>query len=215
MEVQEVVDLFRETLAEEERLEKWLEGIFSKYCPTCIDPCCNGTKHFIHLEKYESPAPFLKAGVANYSWRKLDKDSVIKWANEFRFGRKAPPIRSKGGSIVPKPSIIEIPDCLPTLVWPKKIPDEPLVRILYVDRYCPFYGVEDKKCAIHDNPKRPSVCREYPIIHVQKEENIYLGIISTCSMHMAAPRIEKNFYKHFPDSIYKFTQDETILWPED
>jgi Fe-S-cluster containining protein len=56
----------------------------------------------------------------------------------------------KNGLEIPKPALIQMPKWLWGEEW-----------YLYADS-CPFY--KEKNCEIHENSRRPDVCKRYPII---------------------------------------------------
>ena len=68
-------------MAKVSELEQFAQNFCSRYCLTCPDNCCNGTRHLINISKYDEKAVqlFLSRQVPLFEKETLDRDSVIYW----------------------------------------------------------------------------------------------------------------------------------------
>ncbi|MCK9596015.1 hypothetical protein M0R19_02435 [Candidatus Pacearchaeota archaeon] len=91
----------------------------------------------------------------------------------------------KDGSIIQKPSILQ---CRNIKEW-----------VIYSD-FCPFYA-KGEGCKVHEDPRRPEVCREYPLAFFgcNDAEGKYLDvkIMKSCE-YFNKKEVQDEFKKKFP-----------------
>ncbi len=121
----------------EEKVREWQQECLTNYCQACSSTCCNSQKHRIVLEQSSLPL-FQEYGIPVVKQKQLDKHSL---------GNNRPLL--KDGSPVPKPSIIQTGRFLSQGGY------------LHAD-ICPFYD-KGKGCKVHEDSRRPQVCKDYPI----------------------------------------------------
>jgi hypothetical protein len=123
----------------EGKIREWQQKVLNDYCKVCSDTCCNGQKHKIMIDSFSVPL-FKEKGVPVIKLKKWDRYSLPKSGLLF-----------KDGSEIQKPALVQMPTkWLYGNEW-----------YLYAD-FCPFY--RDNQCEVHEDPRRPEVCKKYPIV---------------------------------------------------
>ncbi len=172
------------------RIEEWVQETASQQCINCIDTCCDGTKHFINISG-DDLEPFLEIGVPVFNWNYFDAYVLLKWRSTNRSNHMK--LFTKEGIEIPKPALIEATEFMHESY--KGIVFEGKSEFsLYVDKYCPFYNF-GKGCEIHDDPRRPKVCKEYPVIDMH--EGTY-DILPSCKPFNQR-EVREDFRKNFPE----------------
>ena len=160
----------------EGKIRQWQQNVLNGYCKKCSDTCCNGQKHRIMIDSVSLPL-FKEKGIPVIKHRKFDKSSFKD--NQLRF---------KNGDYIQKPALVQMPRWLFGDEW-----------YLYVD-FCPFY--QDNRCEIHENPRRPEVCKKYPIVTLGYNEPegdmLDVKIMKSCEYHK---QIQSLLVKKFPVRI--------------
>jgi Fe-S-cluster containining protein len=123
----------------EERIRNWQQGLLSDYCRVCSDTCCDAQKHGILFDDPSLPL-FQERGIPVIKYSQLEEPFSVFDGLYLKDGYK-----------VGKPSIVEVPKRSFRKRW-----------MIYADM-CPFYNKE-KECEVHEDPKRPEVCKQYPIV---------------------------------------------------
>jgi len=107
---------------------------------------------------------------------------IIKYKQLVPMGNK---LCLKDGSEVQKPSILQ---CRDKNEW-----------VIYAD-FCPFY-VKEKGCKVHEDPRRPEVCREYPIVFFGCNDSegkvLDVKVMKSCE-YFNKKEIQDEFKKKFP-----------------
>ncbi|MCL5018540.1 MAG: YkgJ family cysteine cluster protein [Candidatus Pacearchaeota archaeon] len=122
----------------ENEIREWQQKELDNYCKVCKDNCCNLNKHVLTM------------GNNNLSLFEEKRIPVYK-SNQFKnlYSRKKnKKLILKDGSQVPELLIIELTHG--DYGW-----------FLKGDA-CPFYNPK-KGCEVHEDSRRPSCCRDYPL----------------------------------------------------
>lgn len=160
----------------EERIREWQQNFLSEHCRVCSDTCCNSKKHAILFDDSSLPL-FQERGIPIVRVNQLEEPFLIEEG-----------LYLKDGSEVGKPSIVEPPKGLFRRKW-----------FIYSD-ICPFYSKE-KGCDVHEDPRRPEVCKKYPIVFLEctDTEGRFFDIrIKDCEY---SEEIRKEITKEFPVKV--------------
>lgn len=171
----------------QEKIREWQQIIVDNYCRKCSDTCCNSQKHRILLDYY-SLSLFEEKGIPIIGIKQLNESSLNNWKKTLDSK-----LFLKNGSEVQKPSIIQV----------NKIQFALYTWALYAN-FCPFYN-KGEGCIVHEDPRRPLVCREYPIVFLESDDpkgNVLdvLLIKKTCE-YFNREEIKSSFTKKFPVRI--------------
>lgn len=131
-------------MTSEEQIREWQQNVLNDYCKVCSDTCCNPQKHRIVVDSYSVPL-FKEKGIPFVRNREIDKSSLRNWKRN-----KNSPLLFRNGSEIKKPSVVEIPQGI-----------FGAENYLYAN-LCPLY--RDNKCEVHEDPRRPEVCKKYPML---------------------------------------------------
>jgi Fe-S-cluster containining protein len=160
----------------EERIRKWQQGVLDSYCSKCSDTCCNSKKHNITVDDSSLPL-FQEKGIPFVGIRDLDLQSL-----------RTHVLLLKNGRAITKPSIVQVPK--------KEYAGTELY--LYANS-CPFY--KDNQCEVHEDPRRPDVCKMYPIVFLggnySEEGFLELKIKDSCecfNREEIRSELTKNFH---------------------
>ena len=164
-----------------EQMQAWVNKKASGYCPDCPKTCCDGVRHIIEVGESKLEL-FAERGIPIIRTEDLNRDTYQEWKQTQNIPQT---LYTKDGKVVPKPSLIETP---PTN-------GESTFR-LYVERYCPLYD-EAKGCEVHEDPRRPSVCKQYPLLDL---EDGNFTIIPSCTS-FDQRSVREDFQKTFPTAI--------------
>ncbi len=175
------------------RIEEWVQKTASQQCTNCIDTCCDATKHFINITG-DDLEPFLEIGVPVFNLGYFDAYVLLRW-RETKPSNKMK-LFTKEGAEIPKPALIEIKEFMHESYKGGIVFEGKSEFSLYVEKYCPFYN-SGKGCEIHDDPGRPKVCKEYPVIDMH--EGIY-HILPSCKPFNQIEARE-DFRKNFPELV--------------
>ena len=137
----------------EKEINEWTMQNTSKYCKTCEDTCCNGYKHRIYVSELELE-PFVERGVP------IVKSEGL---NHHMFSIKDK-LYTKDKKEIHRPSLVQTSKAC-SVEFGNDIINFENVYALYVDKYCPLYSKENG-CEIHEDPRRPKLCKEYPILMI-------------------------------------------------
>lgn len=163
----------------EEQVRGWQQNVLNSYCPKCSDNCCNPNKHRIMLDSFSIPL-FQEKGVSLVKTREVDKPTFR--SNQLRF---------RNGSYIQKPSLVQMPKWIYGDEW-----------YLYADS-CPFYNKE-KGCEIHENPRRPDVCKKYPTLfrgcNDPEGKLVDIRVMNSCEC-FRQEKIRKELIEKFPIRI--------------
>ena len=118
------------------------KSISDKFCRECSGTCCNPQRYKILIDE-TSLNLFQKKGSSIIGIEQLNRSSLRHYKK-----RISSKLLLKNGSEVPKPSLVQL-----------KLFQQGMY--LYAD-ICPFYG-QNKGCEIHEDPRRPQVCKQYPL----------------------------------------------------
>ena len=183
----------------EKDIDEWTQKQLSEHCgKSRWGNCCNGRRFLIGIcnDEKEALELFSELKVPIYTIRELNKGSVAAWLTSDYF---VGDIKTKNEKLIPKPSIIEHPYCEylngKNTKWQKGTE-----FALYLDKYCPAYDKE-KGCIVHDDPRRPRGCRQYPIIHGRENGVIKAQIKKSCPGIRLIKGIEDKFKKAFPNVL--------------
>jgi len=169
----------------QEKIRKWEQGIASKHCKECSDTCCNCQKHRIPIDDYSLPL-FEGKGIPLVKFKELNKSSLKDWEKN-----KNSKLFFRSCSEVQKPSIIQLSKGL--------FESE---DYLYAD-LCPFYSKQGG-CEVHEDTRRPSVCRDYPIVFLgcndRRGNFLDVRIMKTCN-YFNNEEIKSSLTRNFPVRI--------------
>jgi hypothetical protein len=135
-------------------LRQWQDQKTSEYCPGCKTNCCANHSIMIHPSETQI---FTENKVPIYDARKLDFPSYNLWHI------------TKGGTLKDRKGN-ELNG--PALVRNGSGPQAEV--ILYSNekgRCCPFYE-ENTGCKVHEDKRRPSICKEYPIFVLEEAKMV-------------------------------------------
>lgn len=132
-----------------EQVEAWRDEIAEMHCGSCRQTtCCDTNLHVIPVEE-EALDLFRENGVPVYAIDKLDLKSLVQW---WRTPRKYNILDNEGNPIE-KPALVQTPGTVDQDKW-----------VMYSDSYCPLYSKATNRCTVHDDPRRPEACKEFPVI---------------------------------------------------
>ena len=163
------------------QVAEWTLKKAKEYCPQCKDTCCNGTKHVIYINENELE-PFVEKGMPIYPIDNFWLTDLRSWMIDLHT-----PLLTKERKEIPKPSLIET-----------RLHMDHYERknfTLNVDKYCPFYE-QKSGCAIHEDERRPLVCKEYPVFNA-REDNTFV-IAPSCRL-FNQQKVREDFRRTFPE----------------
>jgi len=174
------------------RIDVWRTNCARKLCSTCPDSCCNGYKHRIDMTNLEV-APFTEHGIPIVRLHDLDTETALRNGYLNFNGR----VLKNNQKPLEKPSLVE----MLTTFGRNDSGELVLASVdytLYVSKFCPMY--KDGRCIIHEDTRRPKVCKAYPIFKTQsKGENVFLYAKSCKPFNN--PDIRKEFDELFSAHI--------------
>lgn len=151
-----------------------------KYCKECQDSCCNAVKNLISMDTDETSGLelFLEHDIPVFRSDQVDEKSLLNWVVYSHKSNGV--IYTKEGVEIKKPALVEhfmhafMPDN--EIVWTTH-----KLFTVYADRYCPFYN-ENTGCSVHEDSRRPNICKEYPIdeIAITTEGKAGVIVARTC-----------------------------------
>jgi hypothetical protein len=163
----------------ENEIREWQQEKLDDYCKVCKDNCCNLKKHVLTM------------GNNNLSLFK-EKGIPVYKSNQFRnlYSRKKNnKLLLKDGSKVPETLIIELTHG--DYGW------------FLQGNACPFYNSK-KGCEVHEDSRRPSCCREYPLEFLGYNEFtgkiLDVRIMNTCE-YFNRDDVKSEFVEKFPVRI--------------
>jgi hypothetical protein len=159
----------------ERQIREWTEKVADNYCKDCTYSCCDGAKHIIEFQGSDL-GPFVEMGIPIIRESDLGATAL----EDFHLRRlRDQPYWTKDGKVIPKPALIER--------GLKKVS-----YVLYIEKFCPAYR-EGKGCQIHDDPRRPAVCKDYPV----GIEGEAVWIKESCEL-FNSPEVRESFEQAFP-----------------
>jgi len=126
-------------------LRNWQQERANEYCPKCTSTCCNAQKFDISMDVGDAEL-FLQNGIPLIYCRDLAHLSFNMWLG----GRQQ--IFDKSDKPLDGPAIIR-----------REHPFERDFLYAFNPPYCPFYDNKRNLCKVHETPRRPQVCKDYPI----------------------------------------------------
>lgn len=143
-----------------EEIRRWVQEKADSHCDSCPDTCCDGTKHIISIDSNDCDALalFTENSIPLYREKELDTDSVEDWLKGGYAGPVS--VRTKTKKKIRKPALIEhnaFDLDKDEVFWKTNHKYS-----LYVEQYCPLYD-RNTGCLVHNDPRRPRVCQEYPV----------------------------------------------------
>jgi len=181
----------------EEDIQKWVMKFALEYCGDCWALCCNGQRFLIGWgsDEKQSSELFSELGIPVYRLEELDEASVKGWIKSDYFSGV---VRTKSGEPLKKPAVVEHPNC--DYINGKHTKwREGTAFALYVEKFCPAYDEEQNKCKVHDDSRRPTGCKQYPVVYSRENGIIKSQIKTSCPGMRRAEGIEDKFKEDFPD----------------
>jgi hypothetical protein len=176
---------------------KWTLDTAKKYCPKCENTCCDGIRHAITMYENEL-RPFVERGIPAYCLDNFSYEDLFDWRCNLSMS-----LFTKHGDKISKPSLIE------TRV--KMNPYGEKNFTLYVDKNCPFYE-QKSGCTIHEDERRPIVCKDYPVFSTKDELNTFI-IAPSCDL-FNLQEVREDFRRNFPEPNFKLAiikEDGSII----
>ena len=162
-----------------QRIRQWTMQTAAKYCKDCKDTCCDGNKHIISFKESELEL-FLEKAIPIVKIDDLDESAY----DENRYLKIKETLHTKNGLVIPRPALIQTSRGL----GPFEVE-----YYLYVEKNCPFFN---NGCEIHEDPRRPQVCRDYPVF-CDRDGNKYY-IKSSCRPFNQRI-VREDFRRTFPE----------------
>jgi Fe-S-cluster containining protein len=123
----------------ENEIRDWVNQTLSKLCPHCSRSCCNLQNNAICIDLEETQA-FTERGVKLYR-----KEDLATRAQTSKLGAN---YATSDLVRIQPPALVEQSD--------GKIK-------IYGQRFCPLYNPTTKRCTIHEDSRRPGVCKKFPV----------------------------------------------------